>query len=117
MTDFGGLGGSQTTIPLADWKGDLFVMAVERALGAKIRENKGLGADMWSAVANQDWKHCNGDTASYSFRCAGDFIASIRGEGHYMEWYCSGPDATVSEEISDAMAKEGWTPASRGTDE
>lgn len=116
MTNFGGLGGSLTTIPLADWKDDLFVMAVERALGAKIRENKGFGADMWSAVANQDWTHTNGDTAGYSFRCAGDFIASIRGEGDYMDWYCSGPCETVSEEIGEAMAKEGWTPDDSDSD-
>jgi len=111
MAQFGGLGGSPELIPLKDWEDDLFVMAVERALGDKIRADDQTASAMWSAVANQDWKHENGDTASYSFRCAGDFIASIRGEGQYMDWYCSGPYETVRDDIREALAKEGWTPA------
>jgi len=90
------------------WKDDLFAQAVNRALGDKIRAEKSMGSAMWSALANVDWTHENGDTASYSFRCAGDLIASIRGEGMYMDWYCSGPYAEVSPEISEAMNKEGW---------
>lgn len=106
---FGGLGGSFELIPLEDWREDLFVQAVNRALGDKIRTEDTAAVCMWSALANVDWKHENGDTASYSFRAAGDLIASIRGKGMYMDWYCSGPYATVSDEIAEAMAKEGWT--------
>lgn len=117
MTDYGGLGGL---------KGgrhrnldDAFEMTVNRIFGDRMRGAKhapwsdpdadNICSQWWSALANVDWTHTNGDTASYSFRAAGDLIAAIREQGDYVDWYCSGPDATVTREINDAMAAEGWT--------
>jgi hypothetical protein len=117
MASFGGLGGNWGTSPMSDYADDLFVLAVERCLGEQIRTVPGMGADMWSAVANQDWKHANGDDASYSFRAAGDFIAAICGKGMYMDWYCSGPYPQVSAVIREAMKKEGWEPTADGGSE
>jgi hypothetical protein len=85
-------------------------MAVARCLGARVRASDNLCRELWSSLANQDWRHRDGDTASYSFRAAGDLIAAIRGRGDYMDWYCSGPDATVSADIATALAAEGWYP-------
>lgn len=106
---FGGLGGSFELVRFDEYKDDDFAHAVNRSLGDRIRASDDTAVAMWSALANVDWRHANGDTASYSFRSAGDLIASIRGSGWYMDWYCSGPYATVSDEIAEAMAAEGWT--------
>ena len=106
MTTFGGMGGISGGRPFNP--NDLFEAAVERALGDRIRADSDFCAAMWSALADVDWAHENGDHAAYSFRAAGDLIAAIRGEGDYMDWYCSGRFATISAEISEALAAEGW---------
>jgi len=105
MADYGGLGG--VTGGRGVNTDDAFEMAVRRAF---YRIDEEIGREIWSALANVDWVHENGDTAGYSFRAAGDLIAAIRGEGDYMDWYCSGPEGVVSERVREALAREGWRP-------
>jgi hypothetical protein len=88
---------------------DPFENAVERALGPAMREDDTLCVELWSALANVDWYHSDGTVAGYTFRQAGSLIAAILGRGHYMNWYCSGPYAVVSDRIADALEAEGWT--------
>ena len=117
--DYGGLGGLVECRPINTH--DTFEMTIARLFGDRMKLDTNISgwtcpddvnsicADLWSALANVVWKHINGDTASYSFRAAGDLIAAIRGQGNYMDWYFSEPYATVSDEIARALASEGWT--------
>jgi hypothetical protein len=89
-------------------KDDPFEMAVERALGERIRGDRAIACAMWCALANITWRDADGDTYSYSFRSAGDLIAAIYRKGNYMDWYCCGRVGDVDEEISDSMKEEGW---------
>lgn len=91
---------------------DAFEAAVIRALGPKIRSDDETARAMWSALANVEWQHANGDTAGYSFRAAGDLVAAIRGSGDYLDWYCESAIATIRGDIADALRAEGWTPVS-----
>jgi hypothetical protein len=104
MTDYGGFGGitGGRALDLAD--------AFERlSIASWARADEQMARDMWSALANIEWKHDSGDAAGYTFRAAGDLVAAIRGSGDYMDWYCSGPDAHITDDIAQAMKAAGWT--------
>ena len=108
MADYGGMGGLTERREIDE--ADAFEMAVARCLGDAMKSDPTLCAEMWSALANMDWVHENGDTAAYTFRAAGDLIAAVIGKGDYLDWYCSGEYAQVSQRVEDALAKEGWQP-------
>lgn len=106
---FGGLGGIKGGRPFNPE--DEFEAAVNRSLGRAMQADKSLRYEMWSALANQGWRHASGDTAGYSFRSAGDLIAAICNDGtDYMDYYCTGDYASVSSRVADALLAEGWTP-------
>ncbi len=111
MIEYGGWGGISGGRALD--RDDAFEAAVDRALGAQIRSEDGAARALWSALANVEWRRANGDSASYSFRAAGDLISAIRGAGDYFDWYCCGPTATIGKDIADALRAEGWTPEPR----
>lgn len=104
--EFGGLGGIQGGREVNPE--DLFEQAVNTALGDAIRSDDDMAAKMWAALANQDWQHEDGHMASYSFRAAGDLVAAIRGNGDYMDWYCSHDYPYAGEDITGPMLEQGW---------
>ena len=74
----------------------------------QLREDRAFGEVIWSALTNTEW--IKGDAVlSYSFRAAGDLIASMRREGDYLDWYCCARPGVVSPEIAGNMAVYGWT--------
>lgn len=106
MAEFGGLGGVSGGRALNS--ADDFEMSVAALLGGRMKRDDALCAEVWSSLANGEWYRANGDTASYSFRAAGDLIAAVIGRGDYIDWYCSGPYATCSERVALALAPRGW---------
>lgn len=108
MTDYGGLGGIWEGRPLDE--ADAFEALLNRLFGDAVRADDETAKALWGALSNVEWHHANGDTAGFSFRRAGDVVAAIRGNGNYMEWYCSAPYGVVREDIREAMAAEGWVP-------
>lgn len=92
-----------------DWVKDLTELFEE-----DIKTSSKFATDVWSALANVEWRHEDGTRFSCSWRAAGGIIARIRGEDKtdgmaYMNWYMSGPDAVVSDEIQEAFKERGWT--------
>lgn len=88
---------------------DRFESDVINAIGKEIREDDETAKAFWSALANVDWYHPKDKLeVAYSFRSAGHLISSIRDSGSYMDWYCCGPYAQVSDFIARSMKKKGW---------
>lgn len=85
---------------------------LKQLFGDEIKNNDDLCKSVWCALAGIIWRNDDGEEFSATFRYAGSLIASIRGDGGYMDWYCSGPHETVSDEIADGLLSVGWTPHS-----
>lgn len=88
---------------------DAFEEALERALGSAVRGSEGVGKEVWAALANITWRRKDGEDVEYSFRSGGDVVAELAGEGDYLDWYGCAQEGVVSERVSQAMEKEGWT--------
>lgn len=79
--------------------------------------------NLYAALCNMRWKHEDEQDPerlwSCSWRYAGDVIATIREEGNYMDWYCSGSmdndegfvnEGVLVPMVIDALKEMGWTP-------
>jgi len=98
---------------------------------AKVRGSDVYAQNLYAAMCNQEWQHqdiwtlLTGKTWSCSWRSAGAIVADIRGEGDYMDWYCSGMDtwnldsntaenyvaeSVITEEVRLDLRKIGWRP-------
>lgn len=79
---------------------------------AKVRESRVYAQNLYAAMCNnsfqkQDvWTILKDQTWSTSWRSAGGIVADMRGEGDYIDWYCSG---IRNNEPLEPGEWEGWT--------
>ena len=63
---------------------------------AKVRESRVYAQHLYAAICNNDfqklevWPILKDQRWSASWRSAGGIVADMRGEGDYIDWYCSG---------------------------
>lgn len=69
-------------------------------LYATLCNNEFQQQDVWQVLKNHSW--------SCSWRYAGGVVANIREEGDYMDWYCSGNENTIDEEVEEDLLNLGW---------
>jgi hypothetical protein len=99
----------------------------------KVRGSVVYAQNLYAAFCNNEFQKIDvitvlrDQTWSCSWRSAGGIIAEIRGEGDYMDWYCSGimsyseevgskegyvkgyvSESTVTEEIEQDLKRIGW---------
>lgn len=97
----------------------------------KVRSSDTYAQNLYAAMCNTDftknevWPILQEDNWSCSWRYAGGIIADMRGEGDYIDWYCSGigsglgngdidgskhyvGEGIVTDEIRDDLLKLGW---------
>jgi hypothetical protein len=79
---------------------------------AKVRASEAYAQNLYAAMCNQDfqkndvWPVLKNETWSASWRYAGGIVADLRGEGDYMDWYCSGIQGELSEQELAEMTVE-----------
>jgi hypothetical protein len=86
----------------------LFAITADEAMGDLVRADGACAVELWSALANVEWRGPNGEAIFYSFRQAGELVAWIREEGDELDWYGSGEPGVVVDWIADALAPRGW---------
>lgn len=96
----------------------------------KIRSSDKYAQNLYAAMCNVIWHKQllipalrGANTWSTTWRAAGGVISTIRNDGDYMNWYCSGiapeddtdgigieavPEGTITMEIAEDLAKLGW---------
>lgn len=103
---------------------------------AKARASESYAQNIYAALCNMEWQRADvwpvlkDERWSCSWRSAGGIVADIRGEGDYIDWYCSGmrnttigddeskhwadrnyvSEGTVTDEIREDFARLGWRP-------
>lgn len=87
---------------------------LERDLGASLRVRELVRSDLfatllYAALCNTQWKHAaSGAQWSCSWRYAGGIVAALRGQGDYMDWYCSMGEGLVDEQVFTEIQSLGW---------
>jgi hypothetical protein len=96
----------------------------------KVRASEMYAQNLYAALCNNDfqrqdvWPVLKDQKYTCSWRYAGGIIADMRGEGDYIDWYCSGirggmsydevlpeelvPEGTVTDEVRDDLLQLGW---------
>ena len=88
--------------------------SLERDLGLSPSVARRTSSDLfarllYAALCNTGWRHrATGTPWSCSWRGAGDVVAHLRGEGDYMDWYCSGGEGLVDEGVLKEIDALGW---------
>jgi len=82
----------------------------------KVLRDEEYAKDLYRALSNMQWLKkeimpvLRNELWSASWRCAGGIVAELRQEGDYMDWYCTGGEGTVTDEIKADLARLGWEP-------
>ena len=109
----------------------------------KVKDSDGYAQNVYAALCNNEfqkqevWPVLTDETWGCSWRYAGGIIADLRGEGEYLDWYCSGmrggdepmvyelplnktgyvSEGTITDEIQQDLLRLGWIPVNTHNEE
>ena len=95
----------------------------------KVQDSETYAQNLYAAMCNnvfqpnEVWPRLRDEYWSCSWRSAGGIVAELRGQGDYLDWYCSGifgageadsyqgyvSESTVTDEIRQDLFAIGWT--------
>lgn len=73
----------------------------------KMRSSKDYCIRFYGTLCNNGLSKGTHETG-YSWRATGGLIADVLGHGNYMDWYCSGGEGNVDEEVENDLKEIGW---------
>jgi len=86
-----------TTAAVIQRTGDLaYDLCQSRAIVARVRASRVYAQNLYAALCNRKWQEqqifeiLSDRKWSCTWRTAGSIVADVRGEGDYLDWYCSG---------------------------
>jgi hypothetical protein len=84
-----------------------------RTLSERVRTDDAFAHELYSALCNMRWRRDGSDAepVSMSWRYAGGVVAHLACKGEcYLDYYCSGNEGKVSEQVRAALGDLGWVP-------
>ena len=95
----------------------------------KVQDRETYAQNLYAAMCNnvfqrnEVWPRLKDEYWSCSWRSAGGIVAELRGQGDYIDWYCSGimgvgetdgfqgyvSESTITDEIRQDLFAIGWT--------
>jgi len=92
-------------------------------LVARVRDSEVYAQNLYAAMCNREfqrndtWPRLTDQVWSCSWRYAGGVVADMRGEGDYMDWYCSGIRNDGYQDDTDVAYPAGFVAEGVVTDE
>ena len=82
-------------------------------LSSRIANDLDFATDVYNALCNMRWQRKDNQKEIYScsWRYAGGLVADMRGNNdsmNYMDFYCSGNEGVITDEVAAAFEKLGW---------
>jgi hypothetical protein len=79
----------------------------------RVKTDAVYAQNLYAAMCNNDWQKNTtwpvlcGDIWHVSWRGAGRIVSELRGQGNYLDWYCTGISPTYSAELEAGHVAEG----------
>ena len=79
----------------------------------KLKKDEEFATDVYRALCNMRWRSkWTPFKYSCSWRYAGGLVADLRDQGEdYIDFYCSGNEGNVTEEVRKIFNQLGWIPS------
>ena len=85
------------------------IITTDSVIKTKI-ENDMFAKELYAALCNIIWKNSE-EEYSCTWRYAGELVASLRDKNEdYMDFYCSGNEGIISENVKNILTKYNWIP-------
>lgn len=78
-----------------------------KEISDKCKSSKDYSYKLYSSLCNNKFKKKD-KVCDYSFRVVSGIIANLNQSGDYIDWYCSGFEGTIDNEVLKDLMNLGW---------